>query len=42
MPKRYRTAKEEERYWRVRAGLEIARLVFEVLWDVLRRGGLPF
>ena len=41
MPKRNRTAKEEERYWRIRAGLEVARLVCEVLWEILRRGGFP-
>jgi hypothetical protein len=39
MPKHHRSAKEEERYWRFRAGLEIAKLVFDVVWDILRRGG---
>jgi hypothetical protein len=42
MPKRRRSAEEEERYWRIREGLEIARLAIGVLWDILRRGGLPF
>jgi hypothetical protein len=43
MPKRHRSAEEEERYWRTRVILEYARVAIEILWDVLRRGGgLPF